>query len=151
MKSKGITNHFIIKKLFFYPGFKGVYSRDEIKNITLLNGDSIIINWSKKGKIGTHFIAIVKKKNILYHFDPLALYIEFPEINDFLFKHKIKIIELPFALQHKNSYTCGYFCITFVCCIFRMSFKKFCKNFFKHNKRLNDTLVTQFTNKIRFS
>lgn len=150
MSKKGVSNYFLIKKLLFVKGFKGVFSRNELHDKKLFDNEFLIINLALNTQPGTHLVAIANKKNKLYYFDSLSLYLPYAEIEIFLKKHQMKIYKLKFPLQSHRSTKCGYFCLVFLRCIYRMSFNKFTANFFKKNLDLNDHLVLSFCNKVYF-
>ena len=105
-------------------GYKGVYScnnlpsENEVKEWTNF---CIICNLSKENEVGTHFIAIVASKNVIYYLDSLALNATIHNyIKKFIDKlNKDFIITLTSPIQEKNSLHCGYYAIFF--CLYYMN------------------------------
>ena len=104
-------------KRFSWSCFWGVFSSNDIP--TQLHATSefnIICNLSRKEEQGTHFIALIRKNNVLMYLDPLALYIELnDDISQFIsLCNCSEVIKLTTPVQHWKSWYCGYFCLFFV-------------------------------------
>lgn len=102
---------------FKWNQFYGIFSSDNIPvDICQMESFSIICNLSRKNEIGTHFVTIIKNKKIILYLDPLALYITLNnDIDNFIAKCKPdKICKLTKAIQHMNSWYCGYFNMFFL-------------------------------------
>ena len=103
------------------PMFSGVISSDQIDELPLFLPQGFIMNLSKLGEDGTHWVAVFLTPGSVEYFDPLAN----PPDKSFLKDIKTKIIEmrLPHMLklkinkikqQNANSYHCGYHSIRFL-------------------------------------
>jgi hypothetical protein len=93
--------------------FVGVFSSDQLPQVKLKTGESVIINLSDSEEVGTHFVAAFKKAQHIIYFDSLALNVVTDDIEDFLNLHR-KIIYLRRRLQPLSSIYCGYYCIAFI-------------------------------------
>lgn len=104
-------------------GFKGVYSSDEIKNITPTHDCSFIYNTDTSNQPGKHWIAvrIDDTTKSIEHFDPLAdepnkyalegLKVLMDKIKSpYLYKFKINNVKN----QKDSTDTCGYQCMRFI-------------------------------------
>jgi hypothetical protein len=144
-----ISNIFIEDLLRGNEFFRGVFSADE-KVHKLRDNESIIFNLSYRNEIGTHFIAICKKKNKIIVFDPLNHFFIIPQsIKHFIRKHNVKMETNLHAIQSYSSDYCGYFCIAFVLLCNSLSMREFL-NLFHSNKNLlilNDVIVLKIINK----
>ena len=104
--------------------FKGVYSCNNLPSeaeVKEWTNFCIICNLSKENEVGTHFIAIVVSKNVIYYLDSLALNATIHNyIRKFIDKlDKEFIITLTSPIQEKNSLHCGYYTIFF--CLYYMN------------------------------
>ena len=97
----------IMKKI---KGYQGTFSSNSAPK--LKNNQSAILNFSKYGEEGTHFIAIYIKKNICLYFDPLCINLSFipKEIKNQLKKYD-KIENISRKIQNNSSDFCGFFCM----------------------------------------
>jgi hypothetical protein len=115
-EEESTSNVFLISMLALFPWSEehGVFSSDRIPSELASKPQfSIICNLSRSGQAGTHFIAIIRRGEIILYLDPLALYIELNEdISNFISKCNVeKVSKMSQAIQHPKSSYCAYFCL----------------------------------------
>lgn len=95
--------------------FKGVYPSDSFPQIQK-NEEyfSIIFNLSPHNEPGTHFIAVVRKKNILYYFDSFGEPCNEKNLKKNLAKQTSSITYNSKKLQQDKSLFCSFFCLAFI-------------------------------------
>ena len=108
MSPHPLTN-FEIQKYQNEPRFNGVYSRD---NLTKIKDGAYVINLDEYSDIGTHWIALYVKNNIVTYFDSFGVEHIPKEIKTFINSKNIKIDI--FRIQAYDSIMCGYFYIRFI-------------------------------------
>ena len=108
-----VTNIYIDSVLREIRGFRGTFSSNNAPK--LKNMQSAILNFSKYGEEGTHFIAVVNYKNKCVYFDPLCIKEAFipHEIKKYLKKYN-NVLNVSKKIQNNNSEFCGFFCMLFI-------------------------------------
>lgn len=97
--------------------------REEV-TVTAEDGYAFIVNWSKEGEEGTHFVLLMhfpgKHGKILFYLDPLALYRD-PDgvFGAFVRQERAlgradSVYILKSALQGAGSWSCGFYCLYFI-------------------------------------
>ena len=104
-----LTNFEIQKYYQNEPRFNGVYSRD---NLPKIKDGAYVINLDEYSDIGTHWIALYVKNNIVTYFDSFGVEHIPKEIKTFINSKNIKIDI--FRIQAYDSIMCGYFYIRFI-------------------------------------
>jgi hypothetical protein len=150
MRGSEFKNYFdkieLVKKQFLK-----VTSIDEIPRTIKLK-HFLICNLSPSDKPGSHWVAIVRsEKDTLEIFNSLGtksltLYNEY-----FNFRTKFNIEYNEEQFQSNESSSCGYFCIYFMVhriLNFDMSLEHLLEHIFKSDFSINETLVTNFCNKL---
>ena len=95
--------------------FNGVYSRDNLPN-KIKNG-AYVINLDDYSDIGTHWIALYLKNNVVTYFDSFRVEHIPKEIKTFIKNRNIKTNI--FRILAYDSIICGYFCIAFIDFMFK--------------------------------
>ena len=91
------------------PRFNGVFSRNNLfKKIKFV---AYLKNLDEYADVGTHWIALFKKKESVYFYSFGVEYIP-EEIKEFIKNKNIKAYV--FWVQENESIMCGYFCIGFI-------------------------------------
>ena len=113
---KATYNVDLIEYLKKYDGkkgyvFTGVIMKDEVIKMPVYDKQFFIVNYDKSTQEGSHWVAVVKNKNILYHFGsygipPLGV------IKAKFSKYKIYYSDTP--MQLNESSICGYLCLKFI-------------------------------------
>ena len=87
--------------------------KDQLANHKLLkNKQSIVINLDDSDGSGTHWLALIKKNNQLFYYDPFGVEHIDPEILNFIKKHKNnKAFLSKEQNQNITSVKCGYYCL----------------------------------------
>ena len=108
-----VTNVYIDSIMSKIKGYKGTFSSNNAPK--LKNNQSIILNFSKYGEDGTHFIALFFQKNKCMYFDPLCIKCEYIpyEIKKYLKKYK-KTLNISKKIQNNESEFCGFFCMLII-------------------------------------
>jgi len=125
------------------PQFLGVYASNELDNLLLSNGQSVIVNLSKHNEPGMHFVAFYRKNSELIFFDSLAIFLLPLGIKTFIKNQKLSVVFNELRIQPAFSKYCGYYCILFILLIKTLPFKQFLDIFDYNNLRLNDIIVLQ--------
>ena len=143
----------MIKILKCYPCFLGIYSSDQLKNLSILSFPSfIVINLATSDKLGSHWLAVRFGSVYIEIFDSLGfdprLWRSFPTgllkfLSSFAYTHRFRISPV---IQPLDTHTCGLYTIFFI--IYRQS-KTFsaCCSKFSSKLRLNDKILYHFFNK----
>ena len=90
--------------------FNGVYPRDNLPN--KIKDGTYVINLDEYSDIGTHWIALYVKINVVTYFDSFGAEHIPKEIKTFIKNRNIKTNI--FRIQAYDSIMCGYFCIAFI-------------------------------------
>ena len=91
------------------PRFKGVYSRN---NLPKRDEGAYVINLEDDTKAGSHWVALIVKKNKCIYFDSFGVEHIAEEIERF-----VKGLETDsniYRVQSYDSIMCGYYCIKFI-------------------------------------
>ena len=124
--------------------FNGVYSRDNLPN--KIKDGAYVINLDEYSDIGTYWIALYVKNNVVTYFDSFGVEHIPKEIKAFIKNRNIKTNI--FRTQAYDSIMCGYFCIAFI--DFMLKGKSLTKytNLFSPNdfKKNDDTILNYFMN-----
>ena len=93
----------------------GVYFRDNLPN--KIKDGAHVINLDEYSDIGTHWISLYVKNNVVTYFDSFGVEHIPKEIKTFIKNRntKTKI----FRIQAYDSIMCGYFCIAFIDFMFK--------------------------------
>ena len=129
--------------------FNGVYSKDNLPN--KIKDGAYIINLDEYSDIGTPWVALYVKNNVVTYFDSFGV--------EHIRKEIIKFINRPsqnknimtniFRIQAYDSIMCGYFCIAFIDFMFKGKGLTEYRNLFSHNdfkKNDDDTILNYFMN-----
>ena len=90
--------------------FNGVYSRDNF--LKVIKNGAYVINIDECADVGTHWIALYVKNNVVAYFDSFGVEHVPREIMHFIGHKDIKTNI--FRIQADNSIMCGYVCTGFV-------------------------------------
>ena len=134
-----LTNFEIMKYCEKESRFNGVYSRDNLPN--KIKDGTYVINLDKYSDIGTHWIVLYVKNNVVTYFDIFGVEHIPKEIKTFIKNKNIK--RNIFRIQAYDSIMCGYFCIAFIDFMLEgKSLSKY-KNLFSSNdfKKKDDTTL----------
>ena len=103
--------------------FTGVYSRDNLPN--KIKDGAYVINLDEYSDIGTHWIALYVKNNVVTYFDSFGGEHIPKEIKTFINRPSSSasqngnIKTNVFRIQTYDSIMCGYFCIAFIDFMFK--------------------------------
>ena len=122
----------------------GVYSRDNLPN--KIKDGAYIINLDEYSDIGTHWIALYVKNNVVTYFDSFGVEHIPTEIKTFIKNRNIKANI--FRIQAYDSIMCRYFCIAFIDFMFKGKSLTEYTNLFAPNdfKKNDDTSLNYFMN-----
>ena len=121
------------------PRFNGVYSRDNLPEIT--KKGAYVINLDEYENTGTHWIALFITTNEFIYFDSFGIEHIPKEINKFIGSNK-KIKANIFRIQVYDSIMCGYFCIEFINYMLKGKTLLDYTNFFSRNDfKKNDRVI----------
>ena len=95
--------------------FNGVCSRDNLPNN--IKDGTYVINLDMHSDIGTHWIALYVKNNVVTYFDSFEVEHIPKEIKTFIKNRNIKTNI--FRIQAYDSIMCGYFCTGFIDFMFK--------------------------------
>ena len=90
--------------------FKGVYSRDNLRNE--IKDGAYVVNLDEYSDIGTHWIALYVNTKTVTYFDSFGVEHTLKEIKKFI--NNKNIIAKSFRIQAYDLIMCGYFCIGFI-------------------------------------
>ena len=91
--------------------FTGVLMRDEIVKMPIHDKQFFIVNYDKSTQEGSHWVAVVKQGNNIYHFGSYGLP-PLQEVKAKFSKYTIYYSDTP--MQLNESSICGYLCIKFI-------------------------------------
>ena len=146
---KGIDGDFINKTLKHIPNYAGVFSQDEIYNITNPENKILIVNMDESDKPGSHWIVINITETTLEIFDSLGFQVKhWPRflyiLTEFMEKHlKGRSLKVSPQIQTSASALCGLYCIYFVLARQTNSFKT-CSKYFSTNVSFNSRKLLMF-------
>ena len=135
--------------MYFLQGFKGVYPRDELPEITRKPA-ALIVNTDMSSLPGEQWIAIILKRNGRgEYFDSFGLPPLHKEIIKFLNENCPNgWCYNTVTLQHFSAVTCGYYCVGDV--MLRCSGFRYCEyiQLFTTIPNINDNIIVNIINKI---
>ena len=139
-----LTNFEIMKYYENESRFNGVYSRDNLPN--KIKDGAYVINLDEYSDIGTHWIALYVKNNVVTYFDSFGLEHIPKEIKTLIKNRNIKANI--FRIQAYDSIMRGYFCIAFIDFMFKGESLTEYSNLFSPNgfKKNDDTILKYFKN-----
>ena len=109
-----LTNLEIKKYYKNEPRFNGVYSRD---NLSKIKDGAYVINLDEYSDIGTHWIALYVKNNVVTYFDSFGVEHIPKEIIKLIKNRNIKTNI--FRIKAYDLIMCGYFCIAVIDFMFK--------------------------------
>ena len=133
------------------PRFNGVFSRDNLPNITK-NG-AYVINFDEYHDIGTHWVALYVQSTSVYDTyvnDKIVIYFDSfgvehipKEIMECI--NRKKIITNIYRIQAYDSIMCGYFCIGFINFMFNgKSLTDYTNLFSPNDFNKNDDIILKY-------
>ena len=139
-----LTNFEITKYYENKSRFNGVYSKDNLPN--KIKDVAYVINLDEYSDIGTHWIALYVKNNVVTYFDSFGVEHIPTEIKTFIKNRNIKANI--FRIQAYDSIMYGYFCIAFIDFMFKGKSLTEYTNLFAPNdfKKNDDTSLNYFMN-----
>ena len=143
MPSHPLTNFEIQEYYQNEPRFNGVFSRDNLPN--KIKDGAYIINLDEYSEIGTHWVILYVKNNIVTYFDSFGVEHLPKEIVKFIDNKNIKTNI--FRIQAYDSIICGYFCIGLINFMFKSKTLTDYTNLFSPgNFKKNDNIINYFMN-----
>jgi len=94
--------------------YGGCFSCNNIPTVCLDQEVSFIVNLSKEAEIGTHFVALIIKKNSVFYFDSYGHECTNQDILDYLQCLSRTIVYNNLKVQSDESKMCGFFCALIV-------------------------------------
>ena len=138
---KATYNVDLIEYLKKYNGkkgyvFSGVIMKDEVVKMPVYDKQFFIVNYDKSNQEGSHWVAVVKNKNVVYHFGSYGLP-PLQIIKSKFSKYKIYYSDTPMQLD--NSSICGYLCLKFIewMIVEKQTFYEFLSNCMTYSNRYN--------------
>ena len=121
--------------------FNAVYSRDNLPN--KIKDGAYVINLDEYSDIGTHWIALYVKNNVVTYFDSFGVEHIPKEIKIFIKNRNIKTNI--FRILAYDSIMCGYFYIAFIDFMFKgKSLNEYTNLFSPNDFKENDTTLNYF-------
>ena len=115
MQPHPLTNFEIMKYYENESRFNGAYSRGNLPN--KIKDGAYVINLDEYSDIGTHWIALYVKNNVVFYFDSFGVEHIPKEIKTLIKNRNIKTNI--FRIQAHDSIMCGFFCIAFIDFMFK--------------------------------
>lgn len=122
-RAGGLTNQIIIEDFRASSSFMGVFSVDDVPHTTLKQHhgrsfNSCILNLSKAGTEGTHFVSLIvyPGKKTAHYLDPSGMP-PFQELMDKLLFKRLKCADVQYnghKFQKRGSSLCAYYCMYFI-------------------------------------
>ena len=141
---EGVGTKFLKYSLKHVPHFIGVFSVDNVAQLSLNPESSFIVNLDFSTQPGSHWIAIKMTQKKCFIIDSLGGVMRYGPLNLFLTKisqHR-KVIKSP-AFQPKKSNLCGFYCLYFLLLLQFTTFSNLCKSF-STDLNLNDNKLLDF-------
>ena len=141
---KATYNTDLIEYLKKYDGkksytFGGVVMKDEVKKMEIKKKMFFIVNYDKSSKGGSHWVACVKKGDILYHFGSYGVP-PLTEIKGHFSAYHVHYNDR--AVQLNDSAICGHLCLAFIEWMIldnsNKTFYKFIDECMKYSNRYKD-------------
>ena len=121
--------------------FNDVYSRDNLPN--KIKDGACVTNLDEYSDIGTHWIALYVKNNVVTYFDSFGVEHIPKEIKTFIKNRNIKTNI--FRTQAYDSTMCGYFCIAFIDFMFKgKSLTEYTNLFSTNDFKKNDDIILDY-------
>ena len=121
--------------------FNGVYSRDNLPN--KIKDGAYVINLDEYSDIGTHWIALYVKNDVVTYFDSFGVEHIPKEIKTFIENRNIKTNI--FRIQAYGSIMCGYFFIGFNNVMFKgKSLTEYTNPFSPNDFKKNDVTILNY-------
>ena len=146
-KKKGLESEMIVRLLSKTRNFIGVFSEDEVSNLTITSHPSfLIVNIDSHNQPGSHWIAIGIFKRKIEIFDPLGFDIfkwkSIPcSLLTFLKLQSLtRKIQISRQIQSAKSLFCGFYCIFYVLARNTVSLETI-TGLFSSRFRLNDFIL----------
>ena len=136
-----LTNFEIRKYYQNEPRFNGVYSRNNLPK--KIKDGAYVIKLDEYADVGTHWIALFRRKSETVYFDSFGVKHVPEEIKEFIGNTNIKANI--FRVQANNSVIHGYFCIGFI--DFMLADKKltdFISLLFPYDFEKNDSIILSY-------
>lgn len=110
-----ITNKYIDSILFrLVDGFGGTFSSDDCCNLSD-QVSSVILNFSKRGTRGSHFVAFIRRKNIVLYIDSLNTPLDLipDDITKWMKRQRTQrfVNYFKYTVQDVSSTFCGFYCM----------------------------------------
>ena len=122
--------------------FLGCFPLDELPYFPQRLPASLIINTDTSIGNGTHWLALVLRKDQCFYFDSFGLPIVEEYLLKFLEPHYDIVTYSDVCIQHAESKKCGEFCILFVEHVkSKTTYDKFLSHFNIKNLKENDVIV----------
>ena len=91
--------------------FSGVVMSNEVRKINVKDKQFFIVNYDKTNEPGSHWVAVVKNGNDVFHFGSYGI----PPIQPIKAKFsKYKVFYNDTPVQKSGTNICGYLCINFI-------------------------------------
>ena len=121
--------------------FNGVYSRDNLPY--KIKDGAYVINLDEYSDIGTHWIALYVRNNVVTYFDSFGVEHIPKEIKAFIKNKKVKTNI--FRIQAYDSIMCGYLCIGFIDFMFKgKSLTGYTNLFSAYDFKRNDDAILNY-------
>lgn len=131
--------------------FSGTFSSDTIPEC-LKTKDlfSCVINLAEEGEQGTHFVVIIRDRNLCMYIDPLGMACHNDNILRFL-EESSAAIKIHSNVAHQSPFSsfCGIYCIFYVILFSYKNFLPFSIQFHKNNLLQNDKVVASYIGKLQ--
>lgn len=94
------------------PNYRGCFMSDELKGLKPKETENMIINYDKNDGEGTHWVCLIKSKNLPYNFffdsfgSPPST-----EIEEYMLSSKKPIVYNSSQIQDISSDSCGWYCM----------------------------------------
>lgn len=105
------TNVYLNDLLFpVCSNYGGCFSCDNIPEIEQNQHINYILNLSKVNEPGSHFVALIIKKDLVYYFDSFGQKCTNPQILSYMARLSRDITYNSIKVQDLDSKMCGYYC-----------------------------------------
>ena len=113
--------------------FSGVIMKDQVKKLNISDKMFCIVNYDKSYQTGSHWVAVVKEGNNVYHFGSYGIS-PLREVQAKFSKYDIYYNDR--AVQLSDSSICGHLCIAFIeYLLSNKTFKEFILDCLKYSNR----------------
>jgi len=100
-----------------YPlcdSYGGCHSSNTLPPLSPDEEKNFIVNQSADDEVGTHFVCIVVKRDIVFYFDPFGLPCSNENIQAYMSKCQRSIYHNTLTIQDVKSKMCGFYCALIV-------------------------------------